>query len=53
VQIPLKSAGVHEMCLPVHSSYGRAMKTVIPAQAGIQKTMPNLGTNSGPRPAPG
>jgi hypothetical protein len=22
VQIPLKSAGVHEFCLPVHSPYG-------------------------------
>jgi hypothetical protein len=53
VQIPLKSAGVHELCLPVHSPYGRAMKTVIPAQAGIQGMMPNRGTISGPRPAPG
>jgi hypothetical protein len=29
------------------------MKTVIPAQAGIQETMPNRGAISGPRPAPG
>jgi hypothetical protein len=28
-------------------------ETVIPAQAGIQEMMPNLGANSGPRPAPG
>jgi hypothetical protein len=43
VQIPLKSAGVHEFCLPVHSPYGGAMKTVISAQAGIQEMMPNRG----------
>jgi hypothetical protein len=29
------------------------MKTVIPAQAGIQEMMPNRGAISGPRPASG